>query len=746
MELVKLTINGKSYEAPKGKLLIEVCKDNGIEVPSFCYYPDLTPQAACRMCLVRIEKMPKLQTSCTVTVADGMVVTTESPEILEMRKGMLDFILGNHPLDCPVCDKGGQCELQDMAFDHGWVYNDYQVKKNDKEEMRLSPFIAYDEQRCVKCYRCIRVCEEWMDVHALTKVFRGTHEIIGFYGNDLSCEQCGNCVEVCPVGALLSVDSRFKSRPWDMQETVTTCTYCADGCQLTLGVRGDQYVRAASKDLTGINGEFLCIKGRYGSAFISSSERLQTPFIRKNGQLVPVSWDEALKYTAERLNAIRKAQGNSSVAVIGSPRVTNEANFVLARFARAMQTPYLGHFRHMELGEFYQHLSAPIATHAEVQGATTILLIGGDPTEENPLTGYSVRHADRDRHAQILVVNDRPIKIARRQADHFLHIRPGAESAIVQALVDESSLDEMARKAGVSADRLRAVREAVYTAKNLAIVFGHQVKGAALLALARLGELVGSSDEKKVQYLPMAQYNNSVGVFDTGVIGNAADFLGLCGNSVKAVYLIGSNPVDQYGEAWKTALGKLDFLVVQELFLTETAQLAEVVFPVTSYAEQDGTFTNAAGQVQKVSRVLEGRGQLRPDWLVIQAVAKEMGLTVTTKGSAGALLKDIGTEISGYAGVSFAKIKEVGGAFRTVRPVVSGVALGPILEALRKQTAQIDVTAQPITKVVEQGEGLFKMGTLLNQVPVMHDAQPFWEAHKGETAEWEGEFAVTTGD
>ncbi|HND20412.1 MAG TPA: 2Fe-2S iron-sulfur cluster-binding protein, partial [Acidobacteriota bacterium] len=318
MELVKVTIDGKEYQAPKGKLLIEVCKDQGIDVPSFCYYPDLTPQAACRMCLVRIEKMPKLATSCTVTVTDGMVVTTNSSEILEMRKGMLDFILGNHPLDCPVCDKGGQCELQDMAFDHGTVYADYMVQKNDKVEERLSPFIAYDEQRCVKCYRCIRVCEEWMDVHALTKVFRGTHEMIGFYGNDLSCEQCGNCIEVCPVGALLSVDSRFKSRPWDMKETVTTCTYCADGCQINLGVRGEEYVRVASKDMTGINGEFLCVKGRYGSAFISSPERLKTPLIRKSGQLVPATWDEALKHAASRLNDVRRASGDASVAIIGS--------------------------------------------------------------------------------------------------------------------------------------------------------------------------------------------------------------------------------------------------------------------------------------------------------------------------------------------------------------------------------------------------------------------------------------------
>lgn len=746
MELVKVTIDGKEYEAPKGKLLIEVCKDQGIDVPSFCYYPDLTPQAACRMCLVRIEKMPKLATSCTVTVTDGMVVTTNSSEILEMRKGMLDFILGNHPLDCPVCDKGGQCELQDMAFDHGTVYADYMVQKNDKVEERLSPFIAYDEQRCVKCYRCIRVCEEWMDVHALTKVFRGTHEMIGFYGNDLSCEQCGNCIEVCPVGALLSVDSRFKSRPWDMKETVTTCTYCADGCQINLGVRGEEYVRVASKDMTGINGEFLCVKGRYGSAFISSPERLKTPLIRKNGQLVPATWDEALKHAASRLNDVRRASGDASVAIIGSPRITNEASYVLSRFGKALNTSNIGHFRSMELGEFFANASAPIATHAEMQAATTVLMIGADPTEESPLTGFSVRFAERKHDAQMLVVNSRPIKIARRQADNFLHIRPNAESAIVQALVDETSVEAMAKTAGVPVAELKAVREKVLKATNLLIVFGPSVQGAALKALARLGSLVQDGTEKQVHYVPMAQYNNSVGAFDMGLTGNPAAWLPQIGNSIKAVYLAGSNPVDQYGSAWKDALGKLDLLIVHELFLTETASLAEVVFPVSSYAEQDGTFTNLAGQVQRVARALEGRGQLRPDWLVTQAVAKEMGLDMPSKGSAPALLKEIGTTVAGYTGVSLPEIKAANGAWRTTRPVVEKVALDPILAALKQETAKINTSAKHVTAVVEQGEGLFRMGTLLNQVPTMVDAKPFWESHAGETAEWEGEFAAASGD
>ncbi len=751
MELVTITIDGKQYQAPKGKLLLEFCAEVGIDIPNFCYYPDLTSQAACRMCLVRVEKIPKLATACTVTIMDGMVVTASSEEVIEARKGMLDFILGNHPLDCPVCDKGGQCELQDMAFEHGALYADYDVKKNNKDERRLSPFIAYDEQRCVKCYRCVRVCEDWMDVHALTKIFRGTKEVIGFYGNDLSCEQCGNCVEVCPVGALLSVDSRFKSRPWDMKEQQTTCTFCADGCQLNLGVRGENYVRAASKDMKGINGEFLCVKGRYGSAFISSPERLKTPLIKKNGELVPATWDEALKFAAERMKAVTAAHGGASVALVGSPRITNEANFALARLGHALGSPHVAHFRNQELGDFYAHLSAPVATHEDIKQATTVLMLGGDATEDSPLAGFAVRAAKRKKNAKMLVVNRRPTKIARRQADVFLHVRPEGENAIVRALLDESSLAEMANIAGVAEADLRATRDAVFAADNLVIVVGPEVEGAALKAVARLGETLkkdegermkdenSSSDEpkaeKKISYLALARYNNSVGAFDMGLAVNAADLRGHLGHAVKAAWFVGADPVSNLGDDWKAAIRGLDFVAVNELFLTETAKLADVVFPVASYAEQDGTFTNHAGQVQRVARVLEGQGQLRPDWLVIQALARELKLDVKSKGSAGALLKDIGEEHTAYAGVSLAAIKNAGGTFRLDRKPADGIALAPLLTALREQVASIDATAKHDTRIVEMGEGLFHRGTLLNQVPVFEDAQPFWEAHRGE---WEG--------
>ncbi|MFQ3590770.1 MAG: molybdopterin-dependent oxidoreductase [Chloracidobacterium sp.] len=733
MELVTLTIDGKTYQAPKGMLLLEFCASQGIDIPNFCYYPDLTSQAACRMCLVRVEKIPKLATACTVTITDGMVVTASSDEVIEARKGMLDFILGNHPLDCPVCDKGGQCELQDMAFQHGALYAGYEVAKNAKDERRLSPFIAYDEQRCVKCYRCVRVCEDWMDVHALTKVFRGTKEVIGFYGQDLHCEQCGNCVEVCPVGALLSVDSRFKSRPWDMREQQTTCSFCADGCQLELGVRGQTYVRAASKDLTGINGEFLCVKGRYGSAYISNPARLTQPLVRQGDDLKPVSWDDALATAARLLGDLHAKHGGRAVAVVGSPRLTNEANFALARFGRALDTPHLAHFRNVELGEFYAHLSAPLATHDDIKQATTIVQLGGDPTEHSPLTGFAMRYAKRKQGARILVVNQRATKIARRQADVFLHVRPDGESAVVRALFEETSLEAMAALAGVASHDLRALHEAIMTAERLVVVVGPEVRGATLRAVAQIRAL--TRPDATVHLLALADDNNAAGAFDMGLAVNATTLMSDFGGTIRAAYLAGADPITNLGHHWRAALAKLECLIVSELFLTETAKLAKVVFPATSYAEQDGTFTNHVGQVQRVARVVERGGSGRPDWLIIQALAKAMRLDVNAKGSSSALLNDIALEVPGYAGVSFAAIKQAPkGAYPVARPLASSADRVALQSALREQTALIDPSASHDHRIVEMGEGLFARGTLLNHVKVFDDAQPFWEAHRGE---WE---------
>src|SRR2546425_5456649 len=300
-DLVKLTIDGKPIEAAPGTLVIDAAKRAGIEIPAFCYWEGLSLQAACRMCLVEVEKMPKLMASCTLPVAEGMVVRTETAKVKQARKSTLEFLLTNHPLDCPVCDKGGECELQDMVFTYGAGASRFREEKLHVDEQQWSPVVYFDAPRCILCYRCVRVCGEAMDVSALGIQNRGVvSTIIPNQEDHLECEECGMCIDICPVGALTSGAYRYKTRPWEMKHVGTICTHCGDGCKTTLGVRrsdtGADIVRGDNRDKSGINGDFLCIKGRYAFDFFDHKDRIRQPLVRRNGKLTPATWEEAIAH------------------------------------------------------------------------------------------------------------------------------------------------------------------------------------------------------------------------------------------------------------------------------------------------------------------------------------------------------------------------------------------------------------------------------------------------------------------
>ncbi len=435
-ELIKVTINNKDFQVAKGARLIDVCREKGFDIPSFCYYADLALQASCRMCLVRIEKMPKLQTSCTIICTDGMVVTTQSEEVEKAQRGMMEFLLANHPLDCPVCDRGGECELQEMAFSWGNLEERFTEQKNYRPEKYLSPIVANDPQRCILCKRCTRVCDEWMGEDAIEAGGRGAGTVIGTYGGWLDCSQCGNCIEVCPTGTLLDATYRHQARPWELAQTISTCTFCSDGCQMSLGARGGDLLRIVARDryVNGLNGEFLCIKGRFGHPFVNHEDRIRTPLIRyqKGGRLIPATWDDAIQHVARRLDAIVDANGPNSLAIVGSPRLTNEALFTLRKFATELVgTENYTATDAFSLRPFFENLGAPLATHR--RHAATILLIGGEPEELQPLTGKQVRQAVRNSGAKLLVVNSVRIRLVE-QSFQFIHVNHGSLDAAVLAL------------------------------------------------------------------------------------------------------------------------------------------------------------------------------------------------------------------------------------------------------------------------------------------------------------------------
>src|SRR4051794_9174585 len=393
-DLVNLTIDGRAAQVPPQTLVIDAAKTIGIEIPAFCYYEGLTLQAACRMCLVEVEKMPKQMTACTLPVSEGMVVRTETKAIADARKYMLEFLLTNHPLDCPVCDKGGECELQDMVFRYGAGESRYTEEKHHVDEKQFSPVVFFDAPRCILCYRCVRICNEGMGVGALGVINRGvTSEIAPNQGDHLECDECGECIDICPVGALTSESYRYKARPWEMNHVGTICTHCSNGCKTTLGVRNDHILRGNNRDRSGINGEFLCIKGRYGFDFIDHPERLQTPMIKVNGEFQPVSWSRALMTVAKKFNEVRAANGK--FAVIGSNHTSNEENYWLQKFAReVMNTGSIDHQRTGDLPTLLDALSGrtdALATVEDLYKTKAALVIGSDLSQQHPLLAFQLR-------------------------------------------------------------------------------------------------------------------------------------------------------------------------------------------------------------------------------------------------------------------------------------------------------------------------------------------------------------------
>src|ERR1700722_9068610 len=410
---VKFTIDGHELEAAPGTLVVEAAKRAGIEIPTFCYYEGYSLQAACRMCLVEVEKMPKLQVACTLPVGPGMVVKTNTPQVVAARKSTLEFLLTNHPLDCPVCDKGGECELQYMVCSYGAAESRFIDTKVHVDEQQWSPVVFYDGPRCILCFRCVRVCNEGMGVGALGVINRGVHSLIAPNdGDHLECDECGMCIDICPVGALTSGSYRYKTRPWEMEHVGTICTHCSNGCKTTLGVRNDEIIRGNNRDHSGINGEFLCIKGRYAFDFYNHPERLLAPLVRVNGKLEEVSWSKAIESVAAKFNEVRGRNGK--FGVIGSNHTTNEENYYLQKFARkVLGTGNIDHHRTGDVPALLDALSrksGKLATTADLYNKKAVLVIGADLALEQPFLSFQIRANFRHHQARVYVVTPQPVR------------------------------------------------------------------------------------------------------------------------------------------------------------------------------------------------------------------------------------------------------------------------------------------------------------------------------------------------
>jgi NADH-quinone oxidoreductase subunit G len=627
-DLINLTIDGKPVKAAPGTLVINAAKQVGIEIPSFCYYDGLALQAACRMCLVEIEKTPKLQVGCTTPVAEGMVVHTDTPQVHAARKGMVEFLLTNHPLDCPVCDKGGECELQDMTFRYGMGESRFLEQKQHVNEEQWSPVVFYDKPRCILCYRCVRICDEGMGVKALGVSNRGvTAEIVPNHFDHLECDECGMCIDICPVGALTSGMYRYKTRPWEMKHVGTICTHCGDGCKTTLGVRNNQIIRGNNRDHSGINGEFLCVKGRYAFDFVHHAERLQTPLVKKNGKLEPASWSEALAAVAGKFKEVRSRGGK--FAVIGSNHTSNEENYYLQSFAREiLGTNNIDHHRTGDVATLLDALSGrtdALATSADLYERKACLIIGADLAQQHPLLHFQIRANYRHHGAHIYTVTPGPVREQETALRSVITV-PGRELADLESLRDQ----------------LKAEPE-------LVILFGDVIKGDAVRSLVAFGSSLGIP----VRYVCLVDYSNSRGASDMGLAPNygpgyqaiaepglAYDEI-LAATDLDVLWVVGANPLKNAQLASAGA-----FVVVNEMFLTETAQRADVIFPAASAYEKNGTVTNVCGEVQRLKAGLQVMGT-KPDLEIIGLIGKEMGVDVGI-WSADKVFDEIRANVHGY--------------------------------------------------------------------------------------------------
>jgi NADH-quinone oxidoreductase subunit G len=668
---ITFTLDGREVQAPENSMLVDAAKHGDVEIPVFCYEPKLGgPVGACRMCLVEIEGIPKLQTGCSTPVKDGMVVNTQTERVKEAQQSVVEFLLINHPLDCPVCDKGGECPLQDISF--GWgggISRFIEPKRHFVKPVALSSKIAIDRERCILCYRCVRFSEDVSEDDQLVLLERGAHSYVAtFDGHPYEAPFSGNIVELCPVGALTAMPYRFKARPWDIEDAGTLCTLCPSQCNVTLTVRDEQVMRALARDNPEVDDGWLCNRGRFVREEIHGPQRITEPMVRDGGVLRAVSWERALDAAA---GALRRA-GAHSAALVGG-QATNEEGFLLARTMReGLSSPHIDSRRAGTLPlELHRALAEPAlqAQVADLEHAHAVLVLDCDPVADMPIIDLRIRKGVRHSGVSLAVASQAQGALDRRAAQ-ALRFDPSMGAVFTQALAaalgagSASDVDRLAQSAGADPAEVHALAQLLADAgKNehggdaeqasleVVVVWGERLtageQGAAgAKALLAIAERLGMSAAPGAGLLEIPSGANARGLREAGVLPNAGPGLrpleeidagldaqgiasALAAGELTALHLLQCDPLaeDYDRDLWQTALERATTVIAHTTTLSEgIAEHADVIFPAESHAEKEGTVVHPDGRIQRLRPAIGRQGETRAGWMVIADLALQLGL------------------------------------------------------------------------------------------------------------------------
>ncbi len=682
--IIQLTIDGREVRAPEGMMLVDAAKEGDIEIPYFCYHPKLgAPVGACRMCLVEIEGIPKLQTSCSTPVKDGMVVHTQTERVHHAQNAIVEFLLVNHPLDCPVCDKGGECPLQDITFGWGLGRSRFiDPKRHFEKPLALSPLIAIDRERCILCYRCVRFSQEISEDYQLIFTARGAHTFVGtFDGHPYVAPFSGNIIELCPVGALTSQPYRFRARPWDIEGAAGVCTLCPSQCNVEFTVRDEKVMRVLAREPKheGVDDGWLCDKGRFAYQAIHVDERITQPLVRDGGSLRPVSWDRALDAAAGL------ARHRGAVGAIVGGQATNEEGFLIARLMREGLASSDVDSREGEplSPDLARALAAPSlqATVVDLEFAHTVLIVGCEPLDDAPIFDLRIRKGVRRHGVKLAIATSRPSALDPN-AHLTVRFEPGGEAAFLAALdlalAAESRAGSGSRDRDSGSDAARLAK-LLLEGEGIVILWGERVLGEdALRTLLSIAGRLGLAGRDGAGLLEIPAGANGRGLREAGALpgtgpgyrevaaseaaapgrGGAQIGRAAVDGEITALWLFQTDPVrDRPDRAlWEQALHRAGLVVAHASVLTEgLAEHASVIFPAESYAEKEGTVVHPDGRLQRLRTAIAHPGSVRAGWSVIADVARRAGLDAGVLTSAMAFAELV-QAVPFYRGITLEEI------------------------------------------------------------------------------------------